>query len=119
MTYARRLVVYMAEAPLGVCYHRVTPKADGTPGDAQHWAHEAGGWANEFDPARHVRPLDRPIPEARPNYQSFAPPRDVVEDDAAFATIHVLRTDGTIAADLDMLTGPHLRTLCGGPVSTP
>lgn len=119
VAYARRLVVYMAESPLGVCYHRVAPKADGTPGDAQHWNHETGGWENEFDPTKHVRPMDRPILDARPNYQCFAPPLDVTEDEAAFATIHTLRQDGTIASDLDMLTGPHLRTLAGGSVSTP
>lgn len=119
MPYSRRLVHYMAEARLGVAFHRAARRDDGTPGDPQHWAHADGGWDSTFDPARHVRPLDRAIPEVRPNFQCFAVPIDVVESPDAFATIHSVDQAGAIASDVDMLNAGALRGFAGGPIAVP
>lgn len=117
--FARRLIHYLSESRLAVAFHGAARRDDGSPGDPQHWDHADGGWSSTFDPARNLRPLDRPIPAVRPNYQCFAVPLDVVESPDVFATVHVVDQAGGIVSDVDMLNANALRGFAGGIVGVP
>lgn len=115
--YARVRVPYGSDARLGVAFVESSTRDDGSLGDERYFRHAGGGWDNDFDPVKHVRPLDRS--PAEPNDQSFAVPDDVLARDGATARVHQIDADGAPRRHVETLNANQLYNLVRGFTATP
>lgn len=107
--FARRPIRVLSEAPVGVQFKRATLRADGSPGDIQHWNHADGGWENAYDVAKHVRRLDKADPANTAADLCYPVPLDVANDPDAYASTHTLNQDGVPITNIEILSSTVLQ----------
>lgn len=116
-SYPKGRIRYVCEDDLAVAFARDTTRDDGTAADKQ-WLHLIdGGWDNDFDPAKHLRRLDRDA--GRPARQSFAPPSDFLVEPQAVAEVYAVDSAGAVVSDFAALESNHayslVRRFAAGP----
>lgn len=96
ITYADGRIRYVNEDKLAVAFARDSNQADGSIAGKQYLNLQAGGWDNEFDPARHLRKMaaDAGVKHS----QSFAAPDDFLIQPQGFAEIFVLDSDDAVVS---------------------
>lgn len=99
LTYPKGRIRFVCEDDLAVAFARDTTRDDGSTADKQWLDLVDGGWLNDFDPARHVRRLDRDPAPGREARQSFSPPNDYLVEPQATAEVYVVDSAGAIVTD--------------------